>query len=77
MVLPERASRISLQLLLAGAVALAVGIALGLLQERVDLLLLAVLVAAVLVALGVYRAFSSPSPKGSAPSWRGAGATTA
>jgi regulator of protease activity HflC (stomatin/prohibitin superfamily) len=63
-VLPERASRISLQLLLAGAVALAVGIALGLLQERVDLLLLGVLVAAVLVALGVYRAFLVPVPEG-------------
>ncbi len=76
-VLPERASRVSLQLLLAGAVALAVGIGLWLFQERIDLLLLGVLVAAVLVALGVYRAFLVPVPEGVSALLAGAGATSA
>ena len=66
----------SARALLAGAVALAVGIALGLLQERVDLLLLAVLVAAVLVALGSTGP-PRPRPRRGQRPPGAAGATTA
>jgi regulator of protease activity HflC (stomatin/prohibitin superfamily) len=62
--LPDRAGRVSVQLVLAAAAALTAGLAVWLFLDRFDLFLISVVVAVVLLALGVYRSFLVPVPEG-------------
>ena len=63
-VLPERASRVSPQLLLAAAVALGAGLSLGLWTDRFWLILAGIAGAVLLVVLGVQRSFRVQVPEG-------------
>jgi regulator of protease activity HflC (stomatin/prohibitin superfamily) len=63
-VLPERASRFSPQLLLAAATALGVGLGIGLWQDNFWLIVGGIAVAALLVVLGVQRSFRVTVPEG-------------
>jgi regulator of protease activity HflC (stomatin/prohibitin superfamily) len=63
-VLPVRAGRVNLQLLLAAGVALAVAVVVWLFFDRFDLFLLAAVVAVVLAVFGLRQAFLVPVPEG-------------
>ena len=63
-VLPERASRINRQLLLAAGVILAAGLGVWLLADRFGLLLVCIGVAVALTVVGVNQAFLVPVPEG-------------